>query len=127
MISASQDKRGRPKFCAQVRLAMKDKPTIDWVAGVLARETRRHGLGKVYELRSAPMYRVVLYNIEGICSFVEQILPFMRTKRESASMVLAFCRSRAKREYGGGYLPSEMGSYMRVKKANATGIQGAQS
>jgi len=115
--------RGKPTYNASVRLAMSDRPIMEWLAETLDRPLRIHGLGRNASHNAREIYRVVVQNVTGIISLVEQLLPFLRVKKAAAQTLLAYCHSR-KEQYRAadkGYTASEIGLYLSLKTLNRVG------
>lgn len=124
--------RGKATYNASVRIAMTHEGIIKWIGEQLDRPVRIHALGKNATPRARTVYRVVLQNSAAIVSFVEQILPFLRVKREAAETLLAFCKSRATRarSYGDAkaYTSQEVAMHGKLRQLNRVGIndEGAE-
>lgn len=120
--------RGSRKLSARVRIAMSHRPTMDWVAAALGVYVTKHGLGHRRDRVSKPMYRVAIEHVEGIESFLIQVLPYLIAKREVAEVLLAFCRARiAVLRVGRGtnraaYSNSDFAQYERLRELNRIGI-----
>lgn len=129
MIALSEG-NGGTKYSAQIRLAMTDKDTIDWVAQQFGRTSERHGLSQKVSGKAKPMYRIVLQNIEAMMSFIEQVRPFLRVKARAADLVYEFCKSRVSSSAARGkkcsnhipYSDFEKGLHAQLKVVNRIGL-----
>lgn len=118
--------RGGEQFSGCIRIAMTCLSTIEWVAEKLGKKVQKHSQGKIPSTKWKPVHRVQIANIEGIISFIEQIYPFMITKKEAAKVLLSFCYSR--REIRGvrkPYTPKEREFFSAIRQLNRVGLVDA--
>lgn len=120
---AMHNNDGRLRCTAVVKIAMTHRETMDWVGSVLERPTKEHGNSNP---NARMAWSVQVGNVEGVISLLEQLLPYLRVKREVAVAVLAFCHSRRGKELlasgDRSYTADELSLYETVKELNKTGV-----
>ena len=84
--------RGDYCYTPEVKLVLVHEPTIKYLADKLD-WPYGHTKGNP-EKNHQDTYIIRIGNFEGIISFIEQILPYLITKKEAAQTVLAFAISR---------------------------------
>lgn len=125
MIWASQY-RGGMKYTVSVRIGMSDKKTIEWIGEKLNRPIKLHGLSRNASPNAKKIYKISLENGAAIIDFVEQILPFLITKRTVASELLSFCKSRIgvlnKSKFDRKHSAHDIETYHKVRALNKFGV-----
>lgn len=125
MIWASQY-RGGIKYTVSVRIAMSSKKTIEWVGSKLNRRCKIHKLSKKTSPNAKPSYKISIEDGQGIITLIEQILPFLITKKDVASELLSFCKSRIgvlqKSNKERKHSTEAIDSYFKIKEINKFGV-----
>jgi hypothetical protein len=129
MVNVTQ-RHGAVKMGGNIRLAMTHRPTIEWIASKLGRPVECHGAGHRTK-KWKPCWRVSIGNVAGMISLIEQILPFLITKKEVASVLLEFCylrqgsKGKDNRQGYGEYGETEFALRDRVWALNGRGYEYA--
>lgn len=115
---------GRLSTHGVVAITMTHEPTMLWLSRVLDRPLHRYSK---QPRSSKPAFRVVVSNMAGVASFLEQLRPHLRVKAEAADVMLAYCRSRQealKLPRGQqGYSAQERAWLDRLKTLNERGVR----
>ncbi len=116
---------GRVRCTAEVKIAMTHKPTMEWLSGVLDKPFCAH---KSKNTNARIAWSIRVSNVEGVISLLEQLLPFLKVKREVAESVLEFCYLRKPKINLSNdqrfYTDEELALYSKVRRLNRVGTKG---
>ena len=123
---AKSSRSKTPKYLAYFCIGMVDKEPLDLIRDTI-------GMGKVYEERvpdRRSIWRIRFAGRLTLIPFVEQLLPYLRVKKERAELILDFCKNwetPGKKEHGYRACVSDQElqrreeAYLKMRKLNAVG------